>query len=86
MAGGQFNTARRHHSHLYVAKETAHGFEVRELRGGKSKVRFDYRILARRRGFEAVRLADMTEQRKATQANTGLVSEAAVQLATPLQK
>jgi hypothetical protein len=47
---------------LYVAKETPGGFEVRELRGGKSNVDFDYRIVARRRGYEAVRLADVTGQ------------------------
>jgi hypothetical protein len=47
---------------LYVAKETPAGFEVHELRGGKSDVDFDYRIVARRRGYEAVRLADVTGQ------------------------
>ena len=47
---------------LYVSKETAAGFEVHELRGGKSSVDFDYRIVARRRGYETVRLADVTGQ------------------------
>jgi hypothetical protein len=47
---------------LYVAKETPAGFEVHELRGGKSNVDFDYRIVARRRGYEAVRMADVTGQ------------------------
>jgi hypothetical protein len=47
---------------LYVTRKTPRGFEVRELRGGKSNVRFDYRIVARRKGFEAIRLADMTER------------------------
>jgi hypothetical protein len=44
---------------LYVAEKTARGFEVRELRSGKSRVAFDYRVVARRRGFEAVRLEEM---------------------------
>jgi len=41
---------------LYVASKGASAFEVRELRGGKSDVAFDYRIVARRRGYETVRL------------------------------
>jgi hypothetical protein len=47
---------------LYVAKETPAGFEVHELRGGKSNVDFDYRIVALRKGYEAVRMADVTGQ------------------------
>jgi len=41
---------------LYVAQKTSVGFEVRELRGGKSSVGFDYRIVARRKGLEKLRL------------------------------
>jgi hypothetical protein len=41
---------------LYVTNETPTGFQVRELRGGKSNVAFDYRIVAKRRGFESVRM------------------------------
>jgi hypothetical protein len=44
---------------LYVANETATGFEVRELRGGKSSVAFDYRIVAKRRGYEGVRMDEL---------------------------
>jgi hypothetical protein len=44
---------------LYVAQKTANGFEVRELLGGKSNTAFDYRIVARRRGFETVRLKEV---------------------------
>jgi hypothetical protein len=47
---------------LYVSKKTAGGFEVRELGGGQSNVAFGYRIVALRRGFESVRLEDMTER------------------------
>jgi len=49
---------------LYVSEETAAGFEVHELGGGHSSVAFDYRIVALRRGYQNVRLADMTEQWK----------------------
>ena len=47
---------------LYVANKTASGFEVRELGGGQSNVAFDFRIVALRRGFESVRLEDVTER------------------------
>jgi hypothetical protein len=45
---------------LYVANKTANGFEVHELQGGHSNVAFDYRIMARRKGFEKVRMQDVT--------------------------
>jgi hypothetical protein len=47
---------------LYVSNETATGFEVHELRNGHSSIGFDYRIMAKRVGYEKVRLADLTEQ------------------------
>ena len=46
---------------LYVANETANGFEVHELGGGTTSVAFDYKIVARRKGYEQVRLEDITE-------------------------
>jgi len=46
---------------LYVTNETANSFEVRELGGGKANIAFDYRIMARRKGYENVRLADKTK-------------------------
>jgi hypothetical protein len=45
---------------LYVTNETPAGFEVHELRGGRSSVTFDYKIVAKRKGYENVRLADKT--------------------------
>ncbi len=45
---------------LYVATRTATGFEVRELHRGQSNVAFDYRIIARRRGYETKRLGDVS--------------------------
>ncbi len=47
---------------LYVSNETADSFEVHELGGGKATIAFDYRIVARRKGYEAIRLADKTKQ------------------------
>ncbi len=47
---------------LYVAEKTASGFVVRELGAGKSNIAFDYRIVARRKGYENIRLADKTKE------------------------
>lgn len=49
---------------LYVARKSAVSFEVHELGGGTSTLDFDYRIMAKRKGYENVRLADMTKQSK----------------------
>ena len=56
-----FLTPRGDCEGLYVNNETATGFEVHELRGGRSNISFDYRIMARRKGYESIRLADMTD-------------------------
>lgn len=47
---------------LYVASKTGGGFEVRELGGGTSSISFDYRIVAKRRGYENTRMQDVTDQ------------------------
>ena len=47
---------------LYISGKSAGSFEVRELGTGQSNVGFDYRIVARRNGFENVRLTDVTAQ------------------------
>jgi hypothetical protein len=47
---------------LYVSQKTATSFEVHELGGGRSNIAFDYRIMAKRRGRENVRLKDLTER------------------------
>jgi hypothetical protein len=49
---------------LYVTNKTAKSFEVRELGGGTSSIRFDYRIMALRRKYENVRFADRTRERE----------------------
>jgi len=46
---------------LYVIRKTATTFEVRESGGGVSSLTFDYRIVAKRRGYESQRLTDVTE-------------------------
>jgi hypothetical protein len=57
-----FLTPRGDCEGLYVGNQTAQGFEVHELRGGSSNIAFDYRIMAKRNGFETVRLADVTKK------------------------
>lgn len=57
-----FLTARGECEGLYVTNLTASGFEVRELHHGSSNVAFDYRIVAKRAGYENQRLADVTER------------------------
>src|SRR5580692_7403334 len=47
---------------LYVTEEGPTSFVVRELGDGHSNIGFDYRIMAKRVGYEKVRLADLTEQ------------------------
>jgi hypothetical protein len=47
---------------LYVLNETATGFDVKELKGGTSDVGFDYRIVAKRKGYENVRFQDVTDE------------------------
>ncbi len=44
---------------LFVAEKTPSGFTVRELGGGESNVPFDYRIVARRKGYESTRLPEL---------------------------
>jgi hypothetical protein len=45
---------------LYVSNQTPRGFEVHELRHGNSDIAFDYRIMAKSRGHENLRLSDVT--------------------------
>jgi hypothetical protein len=47
---------------LYVSQKTVTSFEVREQGGGTSSVAFDYRIVAKRVGYEKIRLADVPER------------------------
>jgi hypothetical protein len=45
---------------LYITNEGPNGFEVHESSGGASSIAFDYRIVAKRKGFESARLTDIT--------------------------
>jgi hypothetical protein len=65
---------------LYVSQRSAGGFEVRELGGGTSSVDFDYRIVAERRGYENIRMADKTELFQA-----GAMLKGGKKRATPLR-
>ena len=47
---------------LYVSRKTATSFEVHELGGGTANIAFDYRIMAKRKGRENIRLKDVTER------------------------
>jgi hypothetical protein len=47
---------------LYASRKTATSFEVHEQGGGASSIAFDYRIMAKRKGYENVRLEDVTER------------------------
>jgi hypothetical protein len=64
-----FLTPRGECEGLYVADLTPSGFEVRELHHGSSGIAFDYRIIAKRKNYENVRLADRTEQYKNLEAH-----------------
>jgi hypothetical protein len=54
---------------LYVSRKSPTSFEVHELGGGNSNIAFDYRIIAKRRGYEQIRMADKTEMMKAAAAD-----------------
>lgn len=56
-----FLTANGDSNGIYVAQKTATGFEIREHGGGTSNVAFDYRIVAKRRGYEAIRMLQVPE-------------------------
>lgn len=58
-----FLTANGDSNGLYVARKTAAGFEIREHGGATSNVAFDYRIVARRRGFETIRMLQVPERK-----------------------
>jgi len=58
-----FLTANGDSNGLYVARKTAAGFEIREHAVGTSNIAFDYRIVARRRGYETIRLLQVPERK-----------------------
>ena len=57
-----FLTPRGECKGLYVINQMGGSFEVRELNGGKSDIPFSYRIVAKRKGYEDLRLAKVKEE------------------------
>lgn len=47
---------------LYIARQSADSFEVRELQHGKGTITFDYRVIAKRKGYERTRLAELNDR------------------------
>jgi hypothetical protein len=86
-----FITPRGDSKGLYVINTTPTSFEVRESGGGTSSLSFDYRIVAKRRGYEALRHVDVTESynaemRKAKMVRgSGVVHKPAPMAKSPLQ-
>ncbi len=70
---------------LYVANKSASSFEVRELGGGKASIGFDYRIIARRKGYERIRMADKTKVFSAVKAHDQLPHRPAPPVAKIIQ-
>jgi hypothetical protein len=69
---------------LYITRKTPTSFEVHELGKGTSNVGFDYRIVAERKGYENVRLADRTMQFKnASMKTKGLLKGPALPIQLP---
>jgi hypothetical protein len=62
-----FLTANGDSNGLYVSRKTSAGFEVREHGGSASNVAFDYRIVAKRRGYEAIRMAEVQRDTKTSE-------------------
>ncbi len=46
---------------LYVPEKTETSFQVKELQRGNSNIRFSYRIVAKRKGYETDRLEEEPE-------------------------
>lgn len=59
-----FLTANGNTRGLYVSKKTKTSFEVRESSGGRSNISFDYRIVAKRRGYETVRFGKTVNEQR----------------------
>jgi len=63
-----FLTANGDCKGLYISSKGPGSFEVAEFNGGTSNISFDYRIVAKRKGYESLRLANM--DKKAEQVKT----------------
>jgi hypothetical protein len=47
---------------LYIARQSVDSFEVRELQHGKGTIAFDCRVVAKRKGYERARLAEVSDR------------------------
>jgi hypothetical protein len=56
---------------LYVSNQTASSFEVHESKGGRANIAFDYRIVAKRRGKESLRMRDITAEAGSNKTKAG---------------
>jgi hypothetical protein len=70
-----FLTANGDSNGLYVSRKTPTGFEVREHGGSAANVPFDYRIVVRRRGYEAMRMAEVHEDVKTIESSRQHLTE-----------
>jgi hypothetical protein len=62
---------------LYIANRGPGSFEVRELNKGKTNITFDYRIVAKRRAYERVRLAEFKAAGEGKQLTAGFTAKPA---------
>jgi hypothetical protein len=62
---------------LYIANRGPGSFEVRELNKEKANITFDYRIVAKRRAYEQVRLAESKDAGEGKQLGAGLTTKPA---------
>lgn len=70
---------------LYIAEKSPSSFVVRELNGGRSTLSFDYRVVAKRKGYEQIRLADKTAMMAAVDANAATIANHQKASAAPVQ-
>jgi len=66
-----FLTANGDCKGLYISSKGSGSFEVAEFNGGTSSVSFDYRIVAKRKGYESVRLASMDKMAQQVKTPSG---------------
>ncbi len=60
---------------LYIARQSADSFEVRELQYGKQTIAFDYRVVAKRKGYERTRLAEVNGSRDTNNTETRIAEK-----------
>jgi hypothetical protein len=71
-----FLTPKGDSAGLYVSNQKASSFEVHESKGGHANIAFDYRIVAKRRGKESLRMRDITTEAGSNKTKVGSSSVA----------